>query len=95
MTDKGYLVKDSIKGEKAFKVLFHTPCEVTDEKGVLELKADGKTLCRIRSSVKPVINQAYRSLYYLKREDSVCIAFSADAEDTVTTEIEVVRQEEV
>lgn len=94
VTDKGYRVKDCVKGKNGFKILFHTPCEVLDEDGVLVLRFDGRVICRIRSSAKPVINRAYRSLYYLRKEASTCIEFSANAADMVVTEIEVVKREE-
>lgn len=89
VTDKGYRVKDFVKGDKAYKVLFHTPCDVAEENGALELRFDKRPLCRIRSSAKPVMRKACRSLYYLKKEEIVRIEFSADADDAVVTEIEV------
>lgn len=92
-TDKGYRIIDKITGDKPYKVLFHTPCEIREYSDQLELKIGDRVLCRVKSSARAKIFKAVRSLYYLKKDQIACIAFFADNRDTVVTEIEIIRQE--
>lgn len=94
VTDEGYSVADRVEGDKTFKVLFHTPCEVLENNGELELWVGGRGLCRIRSSGRSTISRTYRSLYYLKKEEITCIEFSANAKNRMITNIEIIQQEE-
>lgn len=92
-TDKGYRITDKLTGDKPYKVLFHTPCEIVEQGGHFELKIGDRILCRIKSSARAEILKAVRSLYYLKKDQIACIVFFADSRDTVVTEIEIIRQE--
>ena len=93
ITKNGYKITDRVDGEEKFRILFHTPCEVRENGDKVELESGGKLLCTIKSTVKPEINRAYRSLYYLQKEVINCITFSAGMKDTVITDIEIIRQE--
>lgn len=93
MTEGGYRITDRVKGEGKFEILFHTPCEVQNKGDVLELEINGAVVCTMRSSAKPEIKRAYRSLYYLNKEEISCIRYPAGTEDMVITDIEIIRQE--
>lgn len=93
VTEEGYRIKDRVEGDGECRILFHTPCEVHNTGDRLELRSGGKKLCIIKSTAEPEISRAYRSLYYLSKEEISCIAFPIGIKDTVITDIEVIRQE--
>lgn len=88
ITDKGYRIIDKVSGDKTYKILFHTPCDVVEDGDMFELRIDEKILCRIKSTVKGEKEKSIRSLYYLKKEEITCMEFMAE-HGTVVTEIEV------
>ena len=47
----------------------------------------------MKSSVKGEKKKAIRSLYYLKKDEITCISFSANEEEKIITNIEVIRLE--
>lgn len=94
VTETGYRIIDQVEASGGYQILFHTPCEVVKSKDSFELKYNGKTLCRMKSSVKGEKKKAVRSLYYLKQDGIIRIGFYSDKK-TVVTDIEVAGQEKI
>lgn len=91
VTKTGYRITDRLGGNGKYKILFHTPCEIRHIGRALELWIGKKALCAIRSTAEPEVCGAYRSLHYLEKEEINCIVFSAGINDTVITDIEILR----
>lgn len=73
----GYRITDEIYGEKGteYKVQYHTPCEIHEKNGCVELMHGGKTVCRLSSENPVDLSDSYRSLFYLKKESTRCIGY--------------------
>lgn len=73
--EKGYEIADEIRGNvKSCSFLFHTPYEVKIVSDGFEIFDESETLCFVTiSSADIKIHKAYRSLYYLNKEEINCI----------------------
>lgn len=94
IVDYGYIITDKITGieGKEFKILFHTPCEVKQQENSIALISNGALKCRIKPKLQCTVSEAYRSLYYLKKEKIYCIEMCGTVKNEVekiVTEIEL------
>lgn len=71
-----YTIFDSVVSNSAFcEFYFHTPCEVKRSSSGLDLFFEDKLICSIEILNGSLTNKkAYRSLFYLKKEEINCIA---------------------
>jgi len=69
--EQGYEISDEVRGNGEYcEFYFHTPCKVRAIPGGFELLNDGSVLCTVAVNCGDiVVNKAYRSLYYLKKEE--------------------------
>lgn len=74
-TGEGYAVLDEINGKGEFcEVYFHTPFEVRLTTEGFDLLQNNSVLCSININSGKIENRkAYRSLYYLKKEEINCV----------------------
>lgn len=74
-TGEGYAVLDEINGKGEFcEVYFHTPSEVRLTTEGFDLVQNNSVLCSININSGKIENRkAYRSLYYLKKEEINCV----------------------
>ena len=75
-TETGYLIQDYVKGKTGdkFVVCFHTPCDIEEIGKELVLSYKGKKMCSIIIETNYLIKSSVRSLYYMKMENTNCIA---------------------
>jgi hypothetical protein len=71
----GYRINDKVISNADFcEFYFHTPFEVKIYKWGFELLDKDEVLCKVEMESKDiVISKAYRSLYYLKKEEINCV----------------------
>lgn len=70
----GYLITDEIFGTGEYcDFYFHTPCEVLVGTSGFELYHENKLICQIVTNGHVEVEKAYRSLYYLKKEEINCV----------------------
>lgn len=81
------------KVDKDYSVLFHTPCEIKQKKGIVALLSDGKIICEIKTSGDIIIQESQRSLYYLKKENVNCLIIKGQAGREIKTTIDVTEGE--
>lgn len=74
--EKGYAIADEVQGRgDSCSFLFHTPYEVKILSNGFEVRDGSQKLCLVKiESGKIEARKAYRSLYYLKKEEINCIA---------------------
>lgn len=89
-TGASYEITDYV--DTPFMIMFHTPCTVTLDNGTAVLSYDGKTLCYIQSNEKFVVQDSYRSVFYLKKETSSCIVIHGQAGTTIKTKINIIER---
>ena len=82
-TEWGYKIEDVVNGKGEYcEFYFHTPCEVRVVPGGFELLWEGKTICTIRNSDGDIeVKKAYRSLYYLQKEEINCVVIRCNIND--------------
>ncbi|WP_175640172.1 heparinase II/III domain-containing protein [Metabacillus schmidteae] len=72
--DLGYSITDSVVGDgEVCEFYFHTPCDVIKVKDGFELYKNNKPICSVRTVGDIEVKKAYRSLYYLKKEEINCV----------------------
>lgn len=74
--DVGYVITDEVTSDGSECMFyFHTPCEIkTISSKEFELINNNQPICKIKTQEDAIINKAYRSLFYLKKEEINCIA---------------------
>ncbi|MEC5423403.1 heparinase II/III family protein [Virgibacillus sp. C22-A2] len=73
-TDVGYSIVDEVFGDGEFcEFYFHTPFEVKIISTGFELYDESQLLCSITTDGDIVVKKAYRSLYYLRRDEINCV----------------------
>jgi len=73
--DNGYSITDSVTGDDKYcEFYFHTPCEVKVIETGFELYDDEQLICKVKAEGSIEVKKAYRSLYYLKKEEINCIS---------------------
>ncbi|MFW6029127.1 MAG: heparinase II/III domain-containing protein, partial [Halanaerobiales bacterium] len=66
----GYTIIDQLVGDcKNYKILFHTPCVVKKNENGLDLFLNNKIVTKIITDEEIQINDCYRSLFYLEKEE--------------------------
>lgn len=82
-TEQGYAVEDEVNGNGEYcEFHFHTPCEVRIVLGGFELIDDYTVICTVVVDAGDiVVNKAYRSLYYLKKEEINCVSVRCNMSD--------------
>jgi hypothetical protein len=72
----GYEISDTVSGNAGYcKFYFHTPFEVKIVQEGFELLDKDVVICKVAvDSQDVVINKAYRSLYYLRKEEINCVS---------------------
>lgn len=90
-TGSTYKIIDNV--DKDFVVLFHTPCDISIENNIAYLSNNGIVLCKIDCSGSFEIQSSERSLYYLKKEVTSCLAIKGTAGNNIITKIQVVEGE--
>ncbi len=74
-TNYGYLITDEVFGNGDYcEFNFHTPCEVEIDTNIFRLLNNGETICTVKVSEDILVKKAYRSLYYLTKEDISCVS---------------------
>ncbi|NLI74767.1 MAG: hypothetical protein GX369_08410 [Euryarchaeota archaeon] len=77
-TDTGYLIEDNISGNgKKCSFNFHTPYTVKTTNTGFKIIDNGKTLATVKTKGAIEVKKAYRSLYYLKKEEINKISVSS------------------
>nr|WP_315362825.1 heparinase II/III family protein [Cytobacillus firmus] len=72
--EHGYLITDYVVGDgETCEFYFHTPCDVAKVEGGFELYKNSKLICSINTPGEIEIIKAYRSLYYLRKEEINCV----------------------
>lgn len=75
-TEQGFVINDEVSGSgDCCSLLFHTPYEVRLISDGFEVFDEGKMLCFVKTEepMNVVVQKAYRSLYYLKKEEINCV----------------------
>lgn len=72
---QGYVINDEVRGRgESCSFLFHTPYEVRIVTDGFEVLDKGAKLCTVKVESGSIeIQKAYRSLYYLKKEEINCV----------------------
>ena len=96
--DNGYKIRDIVKGQGRYRVIFHTLCDVMSKDDGVELRIGNKTFCMIKGSVHGKAIEAkcikgFRSLFYLQKEEITRIEFVTDTKGTFETEI-IIREKQ-
>jgi hypothetical protein len=66
---QGYLVTDEVIGDGEYcESYFHTSCDVSITSSGFQMYEEGQLICTITTNGDIDVNQAYRSLYYLKKD---------------------------
>jgi len=73
-TKTGYMIVDDVFGDGDYcDFKFRSPCDVKiDSQGFLLLDK-GEPICRVITNGSVKVNKAYRSLYYLKKDEINCV----------------------
>ncbi|MBS4223350.1 heparinase II/III domain-containing protein [Lederbergia citrea] len=70
----GYSITDNIMGDGEFcEFYFHTPCDVKRNSSGFELYHEGDIICSVTTKGDVEVRKAYKSLYYLKKEEISCV----------------------
>lgn len=73
--DKGYLVKDEVKGKGDYcEFNFHTPYNVVVKTDRIQIYVNENLACELISDGSIEIKKTYRSLYYYRKEKINCIS---------------------
>lgn len=82
----GIYLTDKVRGDvpHGFDVVFHTPLEVVLEDKACYIVEDGQRIARIQTSGEISTADAYRSLYYLKKEKIKRIHIHTQTEEVRT-----------
>jgi hypothetical protein len=73
-TKLGYTVTDDVIADVDIcDFYFHTPCEVKVTKTGFELYTEDQLICIVETVGYVEVKKAYRSLYYLKKEEINCV----------------------
>lgn len=87
LDDNMFVITDSLT--KDGEILFHTPCDVSVSGNAAVFSYNGKFLCSLNTTEKITLKESLRSLYYLKKEKSTCLAVKAPAGTEVKTTITI------
>ncbi|MDD4599655.1 MAG: heparinase II/III family protein [Negativicutes bacterium] len=90
-TERGYEIADEVIGNgDSCSFLFHTPYEVKLAPGGFKVFDEGEKLCVVKfDSVNVEVCKAYRSLYYLKKEEINCIVVKCSLSDKCNFKFEI------
>jgi hypothetical protein len=81
-TRSGYQISDLVTGDGEYcEFYFHTPCKVEITSTGFELYEDDKPICTVTTDGIITVQKAYRSLYYLKKEEIKCIVVNSSMKD--------------
>ncbi len=86
-TEQGYVVEDEVNGDYKFcEFYFHTPCEVKVVPGGFKLLDEDAVICTVGANYGNIVTKkAYRSLYYLKKEQINCVSVRCNMIDKKCT----------
>ena len=87
MKSDGYIVKDWT--DQDFQVIFHTPYTADVEKNTVKIKDGSRLLCELTSTGTIELEEAKRSLYYLKMEPAYRIKINGKGGEEIKTEIKI------
>ncbi|QSQ07961.1 hypothetical protein H0A61_00280 [Koleobacter methoxysyntrophicus] len=74
-TEYGYMITDEVIGDRDYcEFYFHTPCEVKIDNGVFHLYNKGEIICSVNTEGNIEVKKAYRSLYYLRKDEINCVS---------------------
>ena len=83
-----FIVNDKVDGDyEDYNILFHTPCDIRENKNGLDLYHKGILFAKLITRNKYKIEKSYRSLYYLKKEEINKISIKGNLDKEVTTKI--------
>ena len=90
-TEQGYEIADEVKGSgESCSFRFHTPYEVKIVTDGFEVLDDGDKLCAVKiESGNVEIRKAYRSLYYLKKEEINCVVVNRSMRNKCNMRVEI------
>ncbi|WP_342600221.1 heparinase II/III family protein [Psychrobacillus sp. FSL H8-0483] len=72
--EQGYLITDDIYGAGEYSdFYFHTPCDVKINKSGFEIYHENHLMCKVLTNGLVEVEKAFRSLYYLKKEEINCV----------------------
>lgn len=72
--DQCYTIADEVIGDgEVCEFYFHTTCDVMRNSKGFELYHEGKLICNVETNGPLEIKKAFRSLYYLKKEEINCV----------------------
>lgn len=80
-----YEITDRV--DRDYIIHFHTPCDVTLDGNKAILSMDGRNLCEIASHGEMALLNAYRSLYYLRKEEIRVVSISGRASEAIKTTV--------
>ena len=83
--ESGYIVTDNV--DKNYVLCFHTTCKVELRNGRAILRHGDKICCTLTTSGKISIETATRSLYYLTKENVLCIKIRGIGSKNTMTKI--------
>ncbi|UCZ52950.1 heparinase II/III family protein [Bacillus shivajii] len=80
--EMGYSVNDVVVGDvEECDFYFHTPCDVKVTKTGFDLYNKGQLMCSIQTDGLVRVQEAYRSLYYLNKEEINCVTVKGSIEE--------------
>ncbi len=91
-TDLGYNILDKVVGHRGqCKFYFHTPCKVELTSKGFDLYSDNKLICSVSTDGMIKIEKAYRSLYYLKKEEinKLCLIYESTRDNRIEAKFEI------
>ncbi|SHH38621.1 heparinase II/III domain-containing protein [Desulfosporosinus lacus] len=90
-TVQGYKIDDEVRGNGVHcEFYFHTPYEVKSVLNGFEVFDDGKKLCVVKiESGNIEIRKAYRSLYYLRKEEINCVVVKRSMSNKCNLKFEI------
>ena len=90
-TERGYEIEDEVRGRgDSCSFLFHTPYEVKIVPDGFEIWDDGKELCAVKTDTGKIeVLKAYRSLYYLKKEEINCVVVNLNMYKSCNLKFEI------
>lgn len=79
-SSQGYTIEDKVGLDSEFcDIYFHTPCKVKIIPEGFELYYNNQNLCTVQTKGIVKVETAYRSVYYLKKEEISCIQIRSKA----------------
>lgn len=90
-TKQGYEITDEVRGSgESCRFLFHTPYEVKIASVGFEVFENSEKLCAVKfESGNVEFRKAYRSLYYLRKEEISCVVVTCSINNTSNMRFEI------